>query len=50
MLSIHLATEALSWFANTGVVGGLLGVAVGVFGGGIDGPLTPLLRVRYRQA
>ncbi len=50
MLSIHLATEAQSWCANTGVVGGLLGVAVGVFGGGIDGPLTPLLSVRYRQA
>ncbi len=49
MLSINLANEAQPWFTNTAVVGGLLGAAVGVFGGGIYGPLTPLLSVRYRQ-
>ncbi len=50
MLANHLATEAQPWITNTGVVGGLLGAAVGVFGGGIYGPLTLLLSVRYRQA
>ncbi len=38
MLAIHLATEAQPWFTNTGVVGGVLGAAVGVFGGGFSPP------------
>jgi len=38
--------QVIPWFANTGMVGGLLGAAVGVLAGGIYGPLVGVLMPR----
>ena len=40
---IQLAQQVTPWFENPGMVGGLLGAAVGVLGGGVYGPLVGAL-------
>ena len=43
---LTLGQDATPWFDNPGMVGGLLGAGVGVFGGGIYGPLAGILAPR----
>ncbi len=42
----QLTLASQPWFDNPGVVGGLLGAGVGVFGGGIYGPLVGICAPR----
>ncbi len=38
--TIYLGQQVTPWFTNPGAVGGLIGAAAGVFGGGIYSPLV----------